>query len=46
MKFSAWTFGDQVPGPTSAREWAIASGSSMTNRSAEPVGRVERQPRR
>ncbi len=37
MKFSAWTFGDQVPGPTIRARVGDKIKFSMTNRSDEPV---------
>ena len=37
VKFSAWTFGDQVPGPTIRARVGDKTRFSMTNRSDEPV---------
>ena len=37
VKFSAWTFGDQVPGPTVRARVGDKIRFSMTNRSDEPV---------
>jgi nitrite reductase (NO-forming) len=37
VKFSAWTFGDQVPGPTIHARVGDRIRFSMTNRSDEPV---------
>lgn len=37
VKFSAWTFGDQVPGPTIRARVGDKIKFSMTNRSDEPV---------
>ena len=37
VKFSAWTFGDQVPGPTVRTRVGDRIKFSMTNRSDEPV---------
>ncbi|HET8730009.1 MAG TPA: multicopper oxidase domain-containing protein [Moraxellaceae bacterium] len=37
VKFSAWTFGDQVPGPTIHARVGDRIKFSMTNRSDEPV---------
>jgi nitrite reductase (NO-forming) len=37
VKFSAWTFGDQVPGPTVRARVGDKIMFSMTNRSDEPV---------
>ena len=37
VKFSAWTFGDQVPGPTVRARVGDKIKFSMTNRSDEPV---------
>jgi nitrite reductase (NO-forming) len=37
VKFSAWTFGDQVPGPTVRAKVGDRIKFSMTNRSDEPV---------
>src|SRR6185503_2103314 len=37
VKFSAWTFGDQVPGPTVRARVGDRIRFSMTNRSDEPV---------
>ena len=37
VKFSAWTFGDQVPGPTVRARVGDRIRLSMTNRSDEPV---------
>ncbi len=37
VKFSAWTFGDQVPGPTVRARVGDRIKFSMTNRSDEPV---------
>jgi nitrite reductase (NO-forming) len=37
VKFSAWTFGDQVPGPTIRARVGDRIRFSMTNRSDEPV---------
>jgi nitrite reductase (NO-forming) len=37
VKFSAWTFGDQVPARPCARGSATASSFMMTNRSDEPA---------
>jgi len=37
VKFSAWTFGDQVPGPTIRARVGDKIRFSMTNRSDEPV---------
>jgi nitrite reductase (NO-forming) len=37
VKFSAWTFGDQVPGPTIRARVGDRIKFSMTNRSDEPV---------
>ena len=41
MKFSAWTFGDQVPGPTVRARVGDRIRFSMTNRSDEPVPGVQ-----
>src|SRR5881628_2204664 len=41
MKFSAWTFGDQVPGPTIRARVGDKIKFSMTNRSDEPVPGVQ-----
>jgi hypothetical protein len=37
VKFSAWTFGDQVPGPTVRARVGDKIKFSMTNRSDQPV---------
>ena len=37
VKFSAWTFGDQIPGPTVRARVGDRIRFSMTNRSDEPV---------
>jgi len=37
VKFSAWTFGDQVPGPTIRARVGDRLSFSMTNRSDEPL---------
>ena len=37
LKYSAWTFGDQVPGPTIRARVGDTIRFSMTNRSDEPV---------
>ena len=39
VKFAAWTFGDQVPGPTIRARVGDRIKFEMTNRSDEPVGR-------
>jgi len=41
VKFSAWTFGDQVPGPTIRARVGDRVKFSMTNRSDEPVPGVQ-----
>ena len=41
VKFSAWTFGDQVPGPTVRARVGDRLKFSMTNRSDEPVPGVQ-----
>ena len=41
VKFSAWTFGDQVPGPTVRVRVGDRIRFSMTNRSDEPVPGVQ-----
>jgi nitrite reductase (NO-forming) len=41
VKFSAWTFGDQVPGPTVRARVGDRIKFSMTNRSDEPVGGLQ-----
>ena len=41
VKFSAWTFGDQVPGPTLRARVGDKIRFSMTNRSDEPVPGVQ-----
>ena len=41
VKFSAWTFGDQVPGPTIRAKVGDKIRFSMTNRSDEPVPGVQ-----
>ena len=41
VKFSAWTFGDQVPGPTVRARVGDRIKFSMTNRSDEPVPGVQ-----
>lgn len=41
VKFSAWTFGDQVPGPTIRARVGDKIKFSMTNRSDEPVPGVQ-----
>src|SRR6185436_3231645 len=41
VKFSAWTFGDQVPGPTVRARVGDKIRFSMTNRSDEPVPGVQ-----
>ena len=41
VKFSAWTFGDQVPGPTIRARVGAKIRFSMTNRSDEPVPGVK-----
>ena len=41
VKFSAWTFGDQVPGPTIRARVGDRIRFSMTNRSDEPVPGVQ-----
>src|SRR6266571_1155119 len=41
VKFSAWTFGDQVPGPTVRARVGDRVKFSMTNRSDEPVPGVQ-----
>ena len=41
VKFSAWTFGDQVPGPTLRARVGDRIKFSMTNRSDEPVPGVK-----
>jgi nitrite reductase (NO-forming) len=41
VKFSAWTFGDQVPGPTVRARVGDKIRFSMTNRSDEPVPGVK-----
>jgi nitrite reductase (NO-forming) len=41
VKFSAWTFGDQVPGPTARARVGDRIKFSMTNRSDEPVPGVQ-----
>ena len=41
VKFSAWTFGDQVPGPTVRARVGDRIRFSMTNRSDEPVPGVK-----
>ena len=41
MKFTAWTFGDQVPGPTIRARVGDRIKFIMTNRSDEPIGRPE-----
>ncbi len=41
VKFSAWTFGDQVPGPTIRARAGDRIKFSMTNRSDEPVPGVQ-----
>lgn len=41
VKFSAWTFGDQVPGPTVRARVGDRIRFSMTNRSDEPVPGVQ-----
>jgi nitrite reductase (NO-forming) len=46
VKFSAWTFGDQVPGPTIRARVGDKIRFSMTNRSDEAVPGIQRSPRR
>jgi len=41
VKFSAWTFGDQVPGPTVRARVGDKIKFSMTNRSDEPVPGIQ-----
>ena len=41
VKFSAWTFGDQVPGPTVRARVGDKIRFTMTNRSDEPVPAVQ-----
>jgi len=41
VRFSAWTFGDQVPGPTIRARVGDRIKFSMTNRSDEPVPGVQ-----
>jgi nitrite reductase (NO-forming) len=41
LKFSAWTFGDQVPGPTVRARVGDRIRFTMTNRSDEPVPGVQ-----
>jgi nitrite reductase (NO-forming) len=41
VKFSAWTFGDQVPGPTVRARVGDRIRFTMTNRSDEPVPGVQ-----
>src|SRR6266571_4443447 len=41
VKYSAWTFGDQVPGPTIRARVGDRIKFSMTNRSDEPVPGVQ-----
>jgi nitrite reductase (NO-forming) len=41
VKYSAWTFGDQVPGPTIRARVGDRIRFSMTNRSDEPVPGVQ-----
>jgi len=41
VKFSAWTFGDQVPGPTIRARVGDRIRFSMTNRSDEPMPGVQ-----
>jgi nitrite reductase (NO-forming) len=41
VKFSAWTFGDQVPGPTVHARVGDKIRFSMTNRSDEPVPGIQ-----
>jgi nitrite reductase (NO-forming) len=41
VKFSAWTFGDQVPGPTVRARVGDRIKFSMTNRSDEPVPGIQ-----
>jgi nitrite reductase (NO-forming) len=41
VKFSAWTFGDQVPGPTVRARVGDKIRFTMTNRSDEPVPGVQ-----
>ena len=41
VKFSAWTFGDQVPGPTIRARVGDKIRFTMTNRSDEPVPGVK-----
>src|SRR5688572_17015346 len=41
VKFTAWTFGDQVPGPTVRARVGDRIRFVMTNRSDEPVGAPE-----
>jgi nitrite reductase (NO-forming) len=41
VKFSAWTFGDQVPGPTVRARVGDRIKFSMTNRSDEPMPGVQ-----
>jgi len=41
VKFSAWTFGDQVPGPTIRARVGDRIRFTMTNRSDEPVPGVQ-----
>src|SRR6266849_5928330 len=41
VKFSAWTFGNQVPGPTIRARVGDKIKFSMTNRSDEPVSGVQ-----
>ncbi|HEX4798198.1 MAG TPA: multicopper oxidase domain-containing protein, partial [Burkholderiales bacterium] len=41
VKFSAWTFGDQVPGPTIRARVGDKIRFTMTNRSDEPVPGVQ-----
>ncbi len=41
VKFSAWTFGDQVPGPTVRARVGDKIKFSMTNRSDEPMPGVQ-----
>ena len=41
VRFSAWTFGDQVPGPTIRARVGDRIRFSMTNRSDEPVPGVQ-----
>jgi nitrite reductase (NO-forming) len=46
VMFSAWTFGDSVPGPTIRARVGDRIKFSMTNRSDEPVPGVKLTPRR